>query len=73
MCGNLKEWVEKYFYHDEERVILRGGDYLSSAAECKTTSFIYENGSVYHKTIGFRTAIRAEPFLEHWYEWISNE
>ena len=73
VCGNLKEWVEKYFNHDDNRVILKGGDYLSSAAESKTTSFIYENGSVSHKTIGFRTAIRAEPFLEHWYEWISNE
>lgn len=67
MSGNLKEWVEKYFTHSDPREILRGGDFMSQWMDCKATSYIYVNGDVIHRTIGFRTAILAGPFLSSWY------
>jgi len=70
VSGNIQEWVEKYFSHTDSREILRGGGFLTGSINCKTTSYIYENANTLHKTIGFRTAISAEPFLEKWYEWI---
>ena len=73
VSGNIQEWVEKYFVHTETREILRGGGFLTSANNCKTTSYIYENANTYHKSIGFRTAISADPFLEKWYEWIESD
>ena len=73
VSGNVKEWVEKYFQHEDSRQILRGGDFLAAANECKTTSYIYETGTTHHRSIGFRTAIAATPFLEEWYEWIGSE
>ena len=71
MSGNLKEWVEKYFIHSDPREILRGGDFMSQWMDCKSTSYIYVNGDAIHRTIGFRTAILAEPFLNAWYEYSS--
>ena len=73
VSGNIQEWVEKYFAHTDTREILRGGDFLTEENNCKTTSYIYENANTSHKTIGFRTAISANPFLEKWYEWIESE
>ena len=67
MSGNLKEWVEKYFIHTDSREILRGGDFMTQWMDCKSTSYIYVNGDAIHRTIGFRTAILAEPFLSSWY------
>ena len=64
--GNVKEWVKKYFPHPDESVreILRGGDYNSNPSDVKSTSFIYENGSIQHKSIGFRTIIYADTYNE---------
>ena len=73
VCGNIQEWVEKHFSHTDSREILRGGGFLTESINCKTTSYIYENANTLHKTIGFRTAISANPFLEKWYEWIESE
>ena len=73
VCGNQQEWVEKYFVHSDPREILRGGDFFTAANNCKTTSYIYEDGNTVHRTMGFRTAISAKPFLEQWYEWINSE
>ena len=73
VCGNIQEWVEKHFSHTDSREILRGGGFLTESINCKTTSYIYENANTSHKTIGFRTAISANPFLEKWYEWIESE
>jgi len=65
--GNVKEWVLKYFNHSEnedDRMILRGGDYNSNPDDVKSTSFIYESPDLQHNSIGFRTIIYADQFLE---------
>ena len=62
--GNVKEWVSKYFDHSDDREILRGGDYNSNPNDVKSTSFIYEFPNIQHNSIGFRTIIDANEFLE---------
>ena len=62
--GNVKEWVLKYFDHSDDREILRGGDYNSNPNDVKSTSFIYEFPNIQHNSIGFRTIIDANEFLE---------
>ena len=62
--GNLKEWVQKTNgLHSDEREILMGGDFLSSENNIKSSSYVYEQGDVEHRTIGFRTVLPAEAFL----------
>ena len=62
--GNLKEWVQKTDeLHLDEREILMGGDFLSSENNIKSSSYVYEQGDVEHRTIGFRTVLPAEAFL----------
>ena len=53
---NLKYYIES-----------AGGFTLN--ADIKSIMVIYVNGDVIHRTIGFRTAILAEPFLNAWYEY----
>ena len=62
--GNVKEWVLKYFNHTDDREILRGGDYNSNPNDAKSTSFIYEFPNIQHNSIGFRTIIDANEFIE---------
>ena len=40
------------------------GDYLSPPSSALNDYYIYENSGFNHSTIGFRTIIPAQPFLE---------
>ena len=74
--GNVKEWVEKSsnIYEDINfqyphsnnqlnRGVIMGGDFMSPASQSKNDFLIYENLDFEHPTIGFRTIIPANPFL----------
>ncbi len=66
--GNLKEWVEKsnqypHSISQSSRGVIIGGDFTSTASQSKNSFFIYENTDFEHSTIGFRTIIPAEAFL----------
>ena len=66
--GNLKEWVEKsdqypHSMSQESRGVIIGGDFTSTASQSKNSFFIYENTDFEHSTIGFRTIIPAQAFL----------
>jgi len=65
--GNVKEWVKKsdYINHEDQRKVLRGGDYNSEPTDAKNISFIYENDNIAHSTFGFRTIIYADEYLQN--------
>ena len=76
--GNVKEWVEKSNSYPHgadllDRGVIMGGDFMSPANQSKNNFFIYEDLNFAHPTIGFRTVVLAEPFLNFIYSQNNND
>ena len=64
MNGNALEWCNDSYVNGNR--IAKGGGYLNEASDCRNTIEYSYSETLEHNNIGFRLAISARPFLNHW-------
>ena len=55
MAGNVSEWTDSS-NADKSEVVIRGGNFKSTATQALTTSSIKQDPYFFRETLGFRTA-----------------
>ena len=64
--GNVMEWCNDAGEFSNNTRICKGGGFLTEGSECRNKSEFTYSKDLIHETIGFRTVLSADEFLNYW-------
>jgi hypothetical protein len=64
--GNVMEWCSDEGEYSDDTRICKGGGFLTEGSECRNKNEFTYSKDLSHETIGFRTVLSADEFLEYW-------
>jgi len=64
--GNVMEWCNDEGLYSDDTRICKGGGFTTAGSECRNKNEFTYSKDLSHETIGFRTVLSADEFLNYW-------